>query len=210
MAEKLRSDPTSAPVWASAARAPISDVPTLSTIATLPASASRRRASSKAAGRRTVSRNMPTTRHSGSSAKYAVMSATSVIASLPAETTVRKPTRGPSETRISPIEPEWTSVATGPPVKSSVRVPIHGDGAPGVAIPMQFGPTMEMPAASTRRRIRSATGGPSGPASFPSPGAMIARTPSTDSTSSTAASIRPWPTPITTISGTPGQSAMLG
>ena len=56
------------------------------------------------------------------------MSATSVTVSLPADTTVRKPMRGPSETRISPIEPECTSVATGPPTKFSVSVPIHGDG----------------------------------------------------------------------------------
>ena len=38
----------------------------------------------------------------------------------------------------------------------------------------------------------------------------IALTPSTESTSSIAASIRPWPTPITTISGTAGQSAIDG
>ncbi len=195
---------------ASAARAPISDVPTLSTTATLPASAIRRSASSNAAGRRTVSRNRPTTRHCGSSAKYAVMSATSVTVSFPAETTVRNPIRGPSETRISPIEPECASVATGPPVKCSVSVPIHGDGAPGVATPMQFGPIMAMPASRTRSETRADTGGPSAPASLPRPGVMIARTPPIDRTSPIASSMRPWPTPITTISGTAGQSPIDG
>ena len=53
--------------------------------------------------------------------------------------------------------------------------------------------------------------GPStGPASLPSPGVMIARTPGTDRTSSMAVSMRPCPTPITTISGTSGQSAIVG
>ena len=66
--------------------------------------------------------------------------------SFPAEMTVRKPIRGPSETRISPIEPEWASVATGPGTNVGCRLPIQGDGKPGVAMPMQFGPTMAMPA----------------------------------------------------------------
>jgi hypothetical protein len=112
----------------SAALAPISDVPTFSTIATLPASATLCSACSNAAGRRTASRNRPITRVSGSSAKKATMSATSVTVSLPAETTVRKPMRGPSDTRISPIEPEWAMVATGPGTKVGCRLPIQGDG----------------------------------------------------------------------------------
>ena len=75
---------------------------------------------------------------------------------------------------------------------------------------MQFGPTIAMPAARSRPPIRSAISAPSAPASLPSPGVITARTPSTERTSSTAVSMRPWPTPITTISGTVGQAAMLG
>ena len=95
-------------------------------------------------------------------------------------------------------------------MKGLCRLPIHGEGAPGVATPMQLGPIMATPASSTRSRMRSLMSGPCTPASLPSPGVMIARTPETESTSSTAASMRPWPMPITTISGTAGHSAMLG
>ena len=146
----------------------------------------------------------------GSPANQSTKSAASVTVSFPAEMTVRKPMRGPSETRISPIEPEWTSVATGPGTNVGCRLPIHGDGNPGVAMPMQLGPTIAIPAARTRAEIRSEMAGPSGPASLPSPGVTIARTPSTESTSSTAASIRRCPTPMTTISGTAGQCAIAG
>ena len=180
------------------------------TIATLPASDTRRSASSKASGRRTASRKSPITRVAGSWANQATKSAASTTVSFPDETIVRKPTRGPSETRISPIEPEWASVATGPGTNVGCRLPIHGDGEPGVAIPMQFGPTIAMPASRTRAEMRSEIGGPSWPASFPRPGVMIAFTPSTESTSSIAVSMRPWPTPITTISGTAGHSAIDG
>ena len=141
----------------------------------------------------------------------ATKSAASVTVSFPAEMTVRKPIRGPSETRISPIEPEWTSVATGPGTKVGCRLPIHGDGKPGVAMPMQLGPTIAIPASRTRAEIRSLIAGPS----VARPrcrvrATTIARTPSTESTSSIASSMRPWPTPITTISGTAGQSPMVG
>ena len=120
------------------------------------------------------------------------MSATSVTVSLPAETTVRKPMRGPSDTRISPIDPECAMVATGPGTKVGCRLPIQGDGYPGVATPMQLGPIMAMPASRTRSLTRALMRGPStGPASLPSPGVMIARTPGTDRTSSMAVSMRP-------------------
>ena len=132
--------------------APSSDVPTFRTMATLPASARRRSASSNAAGRRTASRKRPTTRVAGSSANQATKSAASVTVSLPDEITVRKPMRGPSDTRISPIEPEWASVATGPGTNVGCRLPIHGDGAPGVAMPMQLGPTIATPASAHPRR----------------------------------------------------------
>ena len=156
------------------------------------------------------SRNSPTTRVADLCAKYATKSATSVTVSFPAEITVRKPTRGPSDTRISPIDPEWASVATGPPTNSGWRLPIQGEGNPGVAIPMQLGPSIGMPAAAILALIWALTSGPTSPASFPRPGVMIAFTPSTLRTSSTEASIRPWPTPMTTSSGTVGHSPMLG
>jgi len=133
-----------------------------------------------------------------------------LVQGLPAEITVRKPIRGPSETRISPIEPEWASVDTGPPTNVACRLPIHGEGKPGVATPMQFGPTIAMPAARSRSPMRCAIVAPSAPASLPSPGVITARTPSTERTSSIAATMRRWPTPITTISGTVGQAAMPG
>ena len=100
----------------------------MSTIATFPASASRCRAASNAAGRRTASRKRPTTRVPGSSANQATKSAASITVSLPAEITVRKPIRGPSETRISPIDPECASVATDPGTNVECRLPIHGEG----------------------------------------------------------------------------------
>ena len=111
-AENARSEPTSAPVWESAARAAASERPTLRQTTGLPASAHRRNASTKASGRRTVSRKSPTASVEGSSAKNARKSAASVTASAPDDTTQRSPMRPPSERNASASEPDWHSTAT--------------------------------------------------------------------------------------------------
>ncbi len=194
-AEKARAEPTTAPECASAARAAACERPTLRQTTGLPASAAAARAATNASGRRIVSTKRPIARVPSSSARNPTKSARSRESSLPAETTVRKPTRGPQARNASPIEPEWATQATCPGTKASVpaTVPSQSETPPGVAMPMQFGPTTATSHSAARAPMRAATARPSAPASAPSPGSTTARTPAAI-TSSKAASARVCPT----------------
>ncbi len=93
--------------------------------------------------------NRPTTRVRSSAARNASRSAVSTVSSPPVEITVRKPVRGPMPTSTDPNEPDWTTPATPPGTKLGGMPPIHGDGMCGVAMPMQFGPSIAIPAAAS-------------------------------------------------------------
>ena len=105
------------------------------------------------------------------------MSAASVTASPPDETTERKPTRGPIPRSASAIDPDCETTETRPGRKVSGTVPIQSEPSSGAATPMQFGPSSRASSARARSAIRAATSGPAAPASFPRPGRKKARTP---------------------------------
>ena len=107
-----RSEPTSAPVCVSAARAAASERPTLMHTTGLFPAAHRASAAANSSGRRIVSRKSPMARVCSSAATASSRSAASVTASPPLETTQRKPIRPPRESRASPIEPDWQIAAT--------------------------------------------------------------------------------------------------
>ena len=88
-------------------------------------------------------------------------------------------------------------------------VPSHSDTPPGVATPMQFGPTTATSHSAARAPMRAATARPSAPASAPRPGSTTARTPAA-MTSSKAASARVCPTSRYAHSGGSGQRAQRG
>ena len=208
-AENARSEPTTAPVCASAARAAACERPTFRQTTGFPASAQPSSADANSAGRRTVSRKSPIAPVPSSLAKRPRMSAASVTASPPDETTERKPTRGPIPRSASAIDPDCETTDTRPARKVSGTVPIQSETSSGAATPMQFGPSSRASSARARSAIRAATSGPAAPASFPRPGRKKARTPAA-SASRKASSTRSCPTRRAASSGCSGRSATLG
>ena len=155
-AENARSEPTSAPVCESAARAAASERPTLRQTTGLSASAQRAQRVDEGVGPAHGLQEEPDRASSRrSSAKKARKSAASVTASAPDETTQRSPMRPPSERNASAIEPDWQSTATCPGAVVSCGRPFQAAGPPGTKNPMQFGPSSAAPSSRARAASRS-------------------------------------------------------
>ena len=154
-AENARSEPTTAPVCASAARAAACERPTFRQTTGFPASAQRSSADANSAGRRTVSRKSPIAPVPSSSAKKPRMSAASVTASPPDETTRAKA----DPRRRSREAPRRSTPTARPPRRGRdgrcpARSPIQSEPPPGAATPMQFGPSSTAPPRAARSAIR--------------------------------------------------------
>ncbi len=138
-------------MWAPAARAPPSELPTFSTAT--PISRSAQVASARA--RRAPSPSDSSIRAIEPTpsvvARASSQSLGSSTAELPVETTVWKP-RPRSEPRaLTPKLPLWVITATGPGVRRSTESPQSGARAATETTPLPFGPQTGMPGDARRR-----------------------------------------------------------